>query len=80
MPSPQLERPRRPTFRALWLAYPGLVSFVVVVTANHWWFDAFAGALTAAVAAYAALRFARWRPAAWAWPAPARTAPAQQAV
>jgi hypothetical protein len=53
---------------------------VVVVTANHWWFDAFAGALTAAVAAYAALQFARWRPAAWAWPAPARTAAAQQAV
>ncbi|HZH24167.1 MAG TPA: phosphatase PAP2 family protein [Solirubrobacteraceae bacterium] len=71
---------RWPAVKALWLAYPGLVSVVVVVTANHWWFDAFAGALTAAVAAYAALQFARWRPAAWAWPAPARTAAAQQAV
>jgi hypothetical protein len=58
--------------KALWLAYPLVVSFVVVATANHWWFDAFAGALTAAAAALAAALFARWRPAAWAWmPAPA---------
>ena len=59
--------------KAFWLSYPALVTFVVVATANHWWFDAFTGALTAAVAAFAALLFARWRPAAWAWmpPAPA---------
>ena len=77
---PMARMVRRPLSRALWLAYPGLVSFVVVATANHWWFDAFTGALTAAVAAFAALLFARWRPAAWAWPAPARVAAAQQAV
>ena len=53
---------------ALRRAYPALVSFVVVVTANHWWLDAFAGALTAAVAAAcAAGLFARVRPQAWAW-------------
>jgi hypothetical protein len=58
--------------RALWSAYPVLVTFVVVATANHWWFDAFTGAVTAAVAAVAAAVVARWRPAAWAWmPAPA---------
>ncbi len=66
--------------KALWLAYPLLVSFVVVATANHWWLDAFFGGLTAAVAAAAALVFARWRPAAWAWVAPAPAAAAQQAV
>ncbi len=66
--------------KALWLAYPLLVSFVVVATANHWWIDAFLGGLTAAVAATAALVFARWRPAAWAWVVPAPAATAQQAV
>src|SRR5829696_7790916 len=65
---------RRRWVKALWLAYPALVTFVVVATANHWWFDAFTGALTAAVAALAALLFARWRPAAWAWAPPARAA------
>ena len=42
--------------KALWRAYPALVSFVVVATANHWWLDAFAGAVTAAVAAACAAR------------------------
>ena len=64
--------------RVLWSAYPPLVAFVVVATANHWWFDAFTGALTAAVAAVAAMGFARIRPAAWAWMPPPRTAAAQQ--
>jgi membrane-associated phospholipid phosphatase len=77
---PMASMARRRWAKALWLSYPGLVSFVVVATANHWWFDAFAGALTAAVAAFAALLFARWRPAAWAWVPPARAAAAQQAV
>jgi hypothetical protein len=61
---------RRGWAKALWCAYPGLVTFVVVATANHWWMDAFLGALTAAVAALVAKGFfARVRPAAWAWPA-----------
>jgi PAP2 superfamily len=61
--------------KALWLVYPLVVTFVVVATANHWWFDAFAGAVVAGLGALAAVFFARLRPAAWAWvpptPAPA---------
>ena len=61
--------------KALWLIYPFIVTFVVVATANHWWFDAFTGALVAGLAAVAAVGFARLRPTAWAWvpptPAPA---------
>jgi hypothetical protein len=54
--------------RALWRLYPITITFVVVATANHWWFDAFLGAATAAVAALAAQGlFARARPEAWAW-------------
>lgn len=45
---------RSPVARTAWLVYPGVVSFVVVVTANHWWMDAALGAGTAAVAAWAA--------------------------
>src|SRR5829696_695036 len=71
---------RRAWAKGLWLVYPLMVSFVVVATANHWWFDAFAGALTAAVAAAAAVLFARVRPAAWAWMPAAPAAAAQQAV
>jgi hypothetical protein len=51
--------------RALWLAYPLLVTFVIVVTANHFLADALLGALTAGLAALAARELARARPAAW---------------
>jgi len=77
---PMASMARRRWVKALWLSYPGFVGFVVVATANHWWFDAFLGAVVAAVAALAALLFARWRPAAWAWVPPARAAAAQQAL
>jgi hypothetical protein len=53
--------------RALWVPYAPLLTMVVVVTANHWIFDAATGALVAAVSAFAALLCARARPAAWAW-------------
>jgi hypothetical protein len=53
--------------RALWIAYPLLVSFVVVATANHWWMDAFLGAAVATVSAFAAGGLALVRPAAWAF-------------
>ena len=66
--------------KVLWLIYPAMVSFVVVATANHWWFDAFTGAVTAGLAALAAMAFARVRPAAWAWLPPVRPAAAQSAV
>ena len=46
----------------LWLLYPFLIAFVIVVTANHFLFDAFLGAVTAGVSAYGAMWLARARP------------------
>jgi len=42
-------------FKVAWAAYPVLVTFVVVVTANHFWLDAALGALVAAFSAWVAL-------------------------
>ena len=53
--------------RMWWSAYPMLVFFVIVVTANHFWFDAATGAAVACVAAVAASQLARLRPTAWSW-------------
>src|SRR5919204_211414 len=51
-----------------WSLYPVLMSFVVLVTANHWWMDAALGALTALVAATVAQALlARARPNHWAF-------------
>jgi len=58
---------QRRWIRALWVAYPPVVGFAVVATANHWWADAAAGALVAVVAAAAARALAGWRPQAWAF-------------
>jgi PAP2 superfamily len=64
-------------FKALWAVYPLVVTFVVMVTANHYWLDAALGALVAAASAYAASAgFARVRPEAWAWRSGAVKAPA----
>ena len=58
--------------KALWAVYPAIVTFVVLVTANHWWLDAALGVLVAAVSAVAATEaFGRVRPEAWAWRTPA---------
>lgn len=57
--------------RTLWAIYPFVMTWVVVVTANHWWLDAALGAATAAASAYAAAWLARARPTAWAF-SPAR--------
>jgi membrane-associated phospholipid phosphatase len=63
---------RHTALKAAWAAYPVLVTFVVLVTANHWWIDAALGVAVAAVAAVAAsAAFGRARPEAWAWRAPA---------
>ncbi len=51
--------------RVLWLLYPFLMAFVIVVTANHFIFDAVLGALTAGISAYAASWLARARPNVW---------------
>jgi hypothetical protein len=60
--------------RPLWYVYPGLISLVVVVTANHFWVDAALGAIVAALSYYgASYALARARPEAWAW----RAAPAE---
>jgi membrane-associated phospholipid phosphatase len=64
---PMAAMARRRVVKGLWYAYPLLVTWVVVVTGNHWWFDAAAGAAVAAVSAVAAVGFARTRPAAWSW-------------
>src|SRR3954452_7440631 len=76
---PMIRITRRRWAKALWAVYAPVVAMVVVVTANHWVFDAATGALSAAVAAVVAQTvFARVRPQAWAWepegvlPAPAR--------
>jgi membrane-associated phospholipid phosphatase len=49
----------------LWLLYPFLMAFVIVVTANHFIFDAVLGALTAGASAYGASWLARARPEVW---------------
>src|SRR6201991_2745487 len=76
---PMIRITRRRWAKVLWAFYAPVVATVVVVTANHWVFDAATGALSAAVAAVVAQTvFARVRPQAWAWepesalPAPAR--------
>ncbi|MFL5845515.1 MAG: phosphatase PAP2 family protein [Solirubrobacteraceae bacterium] len=48
-----------------WRIYPLLVVFVIVATGNHFFADAFFGAITAGVSAYAASWLARARPAVW---------------
>jgi hypothetical protein len=53
--------------KVLWALYPPLIFFVIVVTGNHFWFDAAAGALVACTATAAAYQLGRLRPAAWAW-------------
>jgi PAP2 superfamily protein len=66
---------RRPWAKALWYAYPPIVTFVVIATANHYWVDGFLGAAVAAVSAATAWSlFARARPEAWAWNTQAGTA------
>jgi membrane-associated phospholipid phosphatase len=65
--------------RIWWACWPFLITFVTIITANHFLFDAVLGALTAAVAAAVAFRLARVRPHVWAFapqPAAATLAPA----
>jgi membrane-associated phospholipid phosphatase len=56
---------RRRVAKVLWMLYPLLMAFVIVVTANHFIFDAFLGALTAGASAYGAGWMARARPSVW---------------
>ena len=56
---------RNPVARAFWRAYPLLVCFVIVATANHFIIDAVLGALVAGLSALAARELGRVRPRAW---------------
>ena len=56
---------RHPLLRLVWWAYPVLVTFVIVATANHFFADAVLGAVVAALATFAAHELARTRPAVW---------------
>jgi PAP2 superfamily len=58
--------------RVLWMLYPLLMTFVIVVTANHFIVDAFLGAVTAAASAYGAIWLARARPSVWRFSSLAR--------
>jgi hypothetical protein len=51
--------------RIAWATYPFLITFVIIVTANHFVIDALLGALTAGIAAFGARWLARARPVAW---------------
>jgi hypothetical protein len=53
--------------RVFWMLYPLFISFVVIVTANHFWLDAAVGAVVAVASAYASAVLARARPEAWAF-------------
>lgn len=57
---------RRRAVRVLWATYPLLVTFVIVVTANHFIADAVLGAVTAGIGALVALALGRLRPV-WAF-------------
>lgn len=67
---------RRRLVRGLFVAYPLLITFVVVATGNHFWLDAAAGALVAALAFGAARVLARVRPEAWSFRAEGTSPPA----
>jgi len=63
--------------KVLWAAYPVVVTFVVIVTGNHWFMDAVAGAFVAGAAALVAKHvLERIWPAAWSWSAEPRGATA----
>jgi hypothetical protein len=68
---------RNKVAKVLWALYPLLITFVVIVTGNHWFLDAVIGAMVAGAAALVAGRVLSplW-PAAWSWSGEPRGAPA----
>ena len=62
--------------KVLWACYPLLITFVVVITGNHWITDALLGAVVAGLSALGALQLSRAWPDAWAWNARAADAAA----
>ena len=54
--------------KVFWAAWPLLITWVVIVTANHYWVDVALGWLVALTSALVAARLlARARPDAWSW-------------
>ena len=71
---PAIQLTSHKALKVLWAFYPLVVTFVVISTGNHFWFDAAVGSLVAlASAVIAKTAFARAKPDAWSW----RTAPAE---
>jgi hypothetical protein len=71
---PAIQLVRAHALKLAWSLYPLLVTFVVIATGNHFWFDAALGALVAGCSAVLARdAFGRARPEAWAW----RSAPVE---
>jgi hypothetical protein len=60
--------------KIFWAAYPLLVVFVIVATANHFIADAFLGAVAAGIGALVARALARTRPFVWTF-RPSRVEP-----
>jgi hypothetical protein len=59
---------RRRVAKVLWAVYPLVITFVVLVTGNHWFMDAVAGAFVAGTSALVATHvLSRLWPAAWSW-------------
>jgi PAP2 superfamily protein len=56
---------RSSVMRVVWIVYPFVMTFVIVVTANHFILDALLGAITVAASAYGARCLGRVRPRAW---------------
>ena len=64
---------RRRWAKIAWAFYPLLMLYIVVATANHFWFDGFVGILCAGVAVLLAkYPLTRLRPDHWAWRMPSR--------
>jgi hypothetical protein len=61
----RLVKPR--PLKVFWALYPLLITWVVIVTANHFWLDAAAGAVVAGLSAYTSAALAKARPHAWAF-------------
>jgi hypothetical protein len=63
--------------KVVWVVYPLVITFVVLVTGNHWFMDAVAGAFVAGTSALVATHvLSRLWPAAWSWSAGPREATA----
>ncbi|MGD0197539.1 MAG: phosphatase PAP2 family protein [Solirubrobacteraceae bacterium] len=71
---------RNPLARVWWALWPALITFVTVITANHFLIDTVLGLVTAGIAAAGAYALARRRPHIWSFrPQAVAFAPAPQA-